>query len=107
MKEDQPLIAGPMQKSVPVCLGCYEVLNKNIAVPCRRCGWPLCQNCKDHGPECHFTSSRRDDKVNIIFSKCVHKFVLLVVSLFHSEDMFGPWFYIHDDHCTQLCFKAW
>ncbi|XP_076664706.1 SET domain-containing protein SmydA-8 isoform X2 [Andrena cerasifolii] len=65
LKEDQPLIAGPMQNSIPVCLGCYKVLNKNIAVPCRKCGWPLCQNCKDHGPECDFTSSRRDDKVTI------------------------------------------
>lgn len=25
------------------------------------------------------------------------------MSLFHSEDMFGPQFYIHDDRCTQLC----
>ncbi|XP_076234088.1 SET domain-containing protein SmydA-8 isoform X2 [Calliopsis andreniformis] len=54
-----------MHNSVPVCLRCYTVLNKNIAIPCPKCGWPLCQNCKDHGPECEFTSSRRDDKVSI------------------------------------------
>nr|XP_003704905.1 PREDICTED: protein msta, isoform A-like isoform X1 [Megachile rotundata] len=65
LKDDRPLVAGPMHNSVPVCLGCYMVLHENTAVPCTKCGWPLCQNCKEHGTECDFTSSRRSDKVSI------------------------------------------
>ncbi|XP_029037775.1 SET domain-containing protein SmydA-8-like isoform X2 [Osmia bicornis bicornis] len=65
LKDDLPLVAGPMHNSLPVCLGCYTELHENNAVPCTKCGWPLCSNCKDHGTECDFTSSRRDDKVSI------------------------------------------
>ncbi|XP_043251996.1 SET domain-containing protein SmydA-8-like isoform X3 [Colletes gigas] len=65
LKEHQPLVSGPMHNSVPVCLKCYAVLYKDIAIPCIKCGWPLCENCKDHGLECDFTSSRRDNKVSI------------------------------------------
>ncbi|XP_076161461.1 uncharacterized protein LOC143143730 isoform X2 [Ptiloglossa arizonensis] len=64
LTDDQPLVAGPMHNSVPVCLRCYTMLYKTTAVPCMKCGWPLCQDCKDHGLECDFTSSRRDNKVN-------------------------------------------
>ncbi|CAK9834288.1 SET domain-containing protein SmydA-8, isoform A [Anthophora retusa] len=65
LKDELPLIAGPMVNCVPLCLGCYTVLDKSIAVPCARCGWPLCQNCKVHGLECDFTCSHRDSKVSI------------------------------------------
>ncbi|KOC59662.1 Protein msta, isoform A, partial [Habropoda laboriosa] len=65
LKDELPLIAGPMVNCVPLCLGCYTVLDKSIAVPCVKCGWPLCQNCKVHGLECDFTCSRRDSKVSI------------------------------------------
>lgn len=66
LTDDQPLVAGPMHNSVPVCLRCYTMLYKTTAVPCMKCGWPLCQDCKDHGLECDFTSSRRDNKVIIM-----------------------------------------
>nr|XP_033204798.1 SET domain-containing protein SmydA-8-like isoform X1 [Bombus vancouverensis nearcticus] len=65
LKDDEPLIAGPMYNCAPVCLRCYTVLNETIAVACEKCGWPLCQDCKDHGLECNFSSSRRDHKVSI------------------------------------------
>ncbi|XP_071876803.1 SET domain-containing protein SmydA-8 isoform X2 [Bombus fervidus] len=65
LKDDQPLIAGPMYNCAPVCLRCYTVLNETSAVACEKCGWPLCQDCKDHGLECNFSSSRRDHKVSI------------------------------------------
>lgn len=55
-----------MYNTVPVCLQCYTVLNQEIAIPCEKCGWPLCQNCNEHGLECKFSSSRRDSKVIII-----------------------------------------
>ncbi|KZC09337.1 PREDICTED: protein msta, isoform A-like [Dufourea novaeangliae] len=65
LKDDQSLLAGPMHNSVPVCLGCFTALDKDIAVPCPKCGWPLCRNCKNHGLECDFTISRKDTKVSI------------------------------------------
>nr|XP_033322218.1 uncharacterized protein LOC117218155 isoform X2 [Megalopta genalis] len=64
IKEEQPLFTGPMFNSVPVCLGCFVALQKDSAVPCPKCGWPLCPSCKQHGLECDFTSSRRTEKVN-------------------------------------------
>ncbi|XP_053998660.1 SET domain-containing protein SmydA-8-like isoform X1 [Hylaeus anthracinus] len=65
IKDNKPLVDGPMHNSVPVCLRCYTMLYKTTAVPCTKCGWPLCGDCKDHGLECDFTSSRRNDKVSI------------------------------------------
>nr|XP_033322206.1 SET domain-containing protein SmydA-8-like isoform X1 [Megalopta genalis]XP_033322208.1 SET domain-containing protein SmydA-8-like isoform X1 [Megalopta genalis]XP_033322209.1 SET domain-containing protein SmydA-8-like isoform X1 [Megalopta genalis]XP_033322210.1 SET domain-containing protein SmydA-8-like isoform X1 [Megalopta genalis]XP_033322211.1 SET domain-containing protein SmydA-8-like isoform X1 [Megalopta genalis]XP_033322212.1 SET domain-containing protein SmydA-8-like isoform X1 [ len=65
IKEEQPLFTGPMFNSVPVCLGCFVALQKDSAVPCPKCGWPLCPSCKQHGLECDFTSSRRTEKVSI------------------------------------------
>lgn len=65
LKEDEPLLTGPMHNCVPVCLRCYDTLHESTAVPCTKCGWPLCQNCKEHGLECNFSSSRKDCKVII------------------------------------------
>ncbi|XP_076222065.1 SET domain-containing protein SmydA-8 isoform X2 [Nomia melanderi] len=65
LKDEQPLLAGPMYNSIPVCLGCFTALYKDSAVPCSKCGWPLCPDCKEHGLECDFTCSRRDEKVSI------------------------------------------
>ncbi|XP_076299374.1 SET domain-containing protein SmydA-8 [Lasioglossum baleicum] len=65
LKDNQPLLAGPMHNSVPVCLGCFTALYKDSAIPCSKCGWPLCPSCKQHGLECDFTSSRRSEKVSI------------------------------------------
>ncbi|KAG7206654.1 hypothetical protein KM043_000330 [Ampulex compressa] len=65
LKDEQPLVAGPMYNTVPLCLGCYAVLSSDIAVPCEKCGWPLCKACKTHGPECEFTCRYRGTKVSI------------------------------------------
>ncbi|XP_003693098.2 SET domain-containing protein SmydA-8-like isoform X1 [Apis florea] len=65
LRDDQPLITGLMYNSVPVCLQCYTMLNQEIAIPCEKCGWPLCQNCNEHGLECKFSCSRRDSKISI------------------------------------------
>ncbi|OAD55799.1 Protein msta, isoform A, partial [Eufriesea mexicana] len=65
LKDDEPLLKGPVHNCVPVCLECYTELHESTAVPCTKCGWPLCQNCEEHGLECNFSSSRKDCKVSI------------------------------------------
>ena len=52
--EKEPLVVGPTihESSVSKCLSCYVELTKETANPCKTCGWPLCPDCKTHGPEC-------------------------------------------------------
>ena len=52
--EKEPLVVGPAIRKSDVikCLSCYAELTKETANPCKTCGWPLCPDCKTHGPEC-------------------------------------------------------
>ncbi|XP_011312778.1 protein msta, isoform A-like [Fopius arisanus] len=72
LRERKPLVAGPPVDTPPVCLGCYGVLHADTAEPCHKCGWPLCRECKGHGPECQFTTQYRDSKVSITEFGCPH-----------------------------------
>ncbi|XP_034946527.1 SET domain-containing protein SmydA-8-like [Chelonus insularis] len=63
--EKKPLVAAPQQGTNPVCLSCYVSLTNDNATPCQKCGWPLCNNCQEHGEECQFTVNHRDKKVSI------------------------------------------
>ncbi|XP_017885762.1 SET domain-containing protein SmydA-8-like isoform X2 [Ceratina calcarata] len=65
LRDEKPMVDGPMNNCMPVCLRCYTVLKKSIATPCEKCGWPLCGKCNEHGLECEFTTSRRETKVSI------------------------------------------
>ncbi|XP_058801221.1 SET domain-containing protein SmydA-8-like isoform X2 [Phymastichus coffea] len=65
IREEKPLVQGPQQDSVPVCLGCCVPLTSEIARPCEECGWPLCQSCTSHGDECEFTKKYKSSKVSI------------------------------------------
>ncbi|XP_015588876.1 protein msta [Cephus cinctus] len=65
LREDQPLVTGPLHGITPGCLGCYCPLNAETAVPCTKCGWPLCKDCKNHGAECEFTCKYKKEKVLI------------------------------------------
>ncbi|XP_057334486.1 SET domain-containing protein SmydA-8-like [Microplitis mediator] len=65
LREMNPLLAAPAQGTSPLCLNCYCLLEKKTARPCDKCGWPLCENCKEHGDECSFTTKYRDAKINI------------------------------------------
>ena len=66
-EEKEPLVMGPKicRVGAPSCLGCYETLTEAIAVPCQKCGWPLCEDCKTHGSECEFTSEFMKTKISI------------------------------------------
>ena len=54
--EEEPIVVGPVSRYSPSCLSCYIQLTKETAIPCKKCGWPLCRDCKTHGPECDYTS---------------------------------------------------
>lgn len=57
--KESPLIWGPSQITVPVCLGCGKAVTAENSRPCSKCGWPVCsEKCEvslDHWPECHYT----------------------------------------------------
>ncbi|KAJ8936161.1 hypothetical protein NQ318_016485, partial [Aromia moschata] len=60
--QEPPLIWGPSQMTVPVCLGCGKAVNEKNSKPCFKCGWPVCnETCAKapaHIPECRYTVSR-------------------------------------------------
>lgn len=66
--QENPLIWGPAQTTVPVCLGCCRAINENNSKPCSKCGWPmcssLCEKAPCHIPECRYTVLR-GDKISI------------------------------------------
>ncbi|XP_051169947.1 SET domain-containing protein SmydA-8-like [Leptopilina boulardi] len=65
LHEEKPLVAGPLQDTLPLCLNCYVILSVESSKPCDKCGWPLCTNCQEHGPECNFTIKHKDTKISI------------------------------------------
>ncbi|KAL3272715.1 hypothetical protein HHI36_014177 [Cryptolaemus montrouzieri] len=73
--KERPLIYGPCQVTVPVCLGCFKVIDENNNRPCSECGWPMCsdicQKNPSHLPECRYTV-QRGDKVSIRNFGMVH-----------------------------------
>lgn len=68
--KDSPLVLGPRQVTMPVCLGCFTPVTGTYS--CTACGWPLCgSECQEnslHKPECQL-SRNRTSKVQ------VHKFM--------------------------------
>ena len=68
-KEKKPFVMGPSVKlasGFPTCLNCYVILRKETdAIPCKKCGWPLCRDCKNHGAECEFVSGFLRSKIHI------------------------------------------
>lgn len=57
---DSPLVVGPKQVTVPVCLGCFTPVNGSYS--CTDCGWPMCgpecQKIVLHYPECQLSRNR-------------------------------------------------
>ncbi|XP_037786222.1 SET domain-containing protein SmydA-8-like [Penaeus monodon] len=57
---DSPLVVGPRQVTVPVCLGCFTPVDGSYS--CTSCGWPLCgpecQMVVLHNPECQLSRNR-------------------------------------------------
>lgn len=67
LREEKPFLAWPPQGTPPVCLSCYTILKADNSKPCEKCGWPLCNDCKNHDRtgECEFTIKKRASKVTI------------------------------------------
>jgi len=57
---DSPLLLGPKQVTMPVCLGCFSPVDGSYS--CSQCGWPMCSSdCEMmslHKPECQLSQSR-------------------------------------------------
>lgn len=72
--EESPLVAGPLQVTPPVCLGCYTLLSEFNKKDCTKCGWPvcsdLCEKSDEHFPECDITTK---------YKKGAVKFSLVVI----------------------------
>ena len=64
-EEKQPIVLGPVPHLTPSCPSCYVRLTKKTAIPCKKCGLPLCRNCKTHGPECEFATEIMEKKISI------------------------------------------
>ena len=63
LEEKEPLVIAPW--GVPACLNCYVILTKQTSKPCKKCGWPLCWDCKGHGPECEITRDLMKNKIRV------------------------------------------
>ena len=66
-EEKEPIVIGPLShvSNTPSCLSCYIKLTKETAIPCKTCGWPLCPDCKTHGPECEFARKILNQKISV------------------------------------------
>ncbi|XP_050299110.1 SET domain-containing protein SmydA-8-like isoform X2 [Anthonomus grandis grandis] len=73
--QEPPLIWGPPQITIPVCLGCGNAIKRENFKPCSKCGWPvcsdICEKSPSHIPECQYTVSR-GSKVTISTFDTVH-----------------------------------
>ncbi|XP_018013573.1 SET domain-containing protein SmydA-8-like isoform X2 [Hyalella azteca] len=65
--KDPPLVLGPRQVTVAVCVGCNSPVDGTSQCPL--CGWPMCSpECslvERHLPECQYTQQNRRSKVVI------------------------------------------
>ncbi|KAG5683117.1 hypothetical protein PVAND_012418 [Polypedilum vanderplanki] len=73
---EAPLIIGPSQVTVPVCVGCLKEVREKAHGECERCGWPVCsKSCQESinhtKNECKLTVER-EDKVVIKHFSTVH-----------------------------------
>ncbi|KAI4456979.1 set and mynd domain containing arthropod-specific member 4 isoform a [Holotrichia oblita] len=108
IKED-PLIWGPSQITVPVCLGCGVALSNKTARPCQKCGWPMCseicQNSPSHIPECSYTTNR-GDKVSIKNFNIPHpsyQCITVLRCLYQKQFLSNVWNKIQllESHCKE------
>ena len=81
-KEKEPIVIAPCTNLPvsPMCLGCYINLTKETAIPCETCGWPLCRDCKMHGPECGFTTVYLRQKISITNFQRSHETYAIVMA---------------------------
>lgn len=73
--KESPLVRGPSQITIPVCIKCLQGLEEFDIKPdqqCERCGWPICYECsksqseknmreghlQSHHDECDITIAR-------------------------------------------------
>lgn len=107
--KEPPLIWGPPQSTMPVCLGCGQLIDEKNNIPCVQCGWPMCseicQKAPCHIPECRYTVLR-GDKVSIKNLGVVHptyQCVLVLRCLYQKQFLPEVWKKLEqlESHCEE------
>ncbi|CAH1996051.1 unnamed protein product [Acanthoscelides obtectus] len=106
--KEQPLISGPSQNTVPVCVGCYKNVDEKSRC-CSKCGWPICseicEKAPQHIPECRY-SVMRGDKVSIKNFNMIHptyQCVTVLRCLYQKQFLPETWKKIDElqSHCEE------
>ncbi|KAH1025994.1 SET domain-containing protein SmydA-8 isoform X1 [Dendroctonus ponderosae] len=107
--QEPPLIRGPSQVTMPVCLGCGNAMDEKNFKPCAKCGWPVCSStCEkspNHIPECQYTSSR-GSKITISTFGSIHpsyQCVTVLRCLYQKQFLSETWKKIDllQSHCAE------
>nr|XP_023028068.1 protein msta-like [Leptinotarsa decemlineata] len=107
--QENPLIWGPSQTTVPVCLGCCKFITTKNSRPCTKCGWPVCsdvcEKAPSHIPECRYTVLR-GDKVSITNFGIVHptyQCITVLRLLYQKQFLPEVWKKLEllESHCEQ------
>ncbi|CAH1119383.1 unnamed protein product [Phaedon cochleariae] len=107
--QEPPLIWGPAQVTIPVCLGCGMAVDENSR-PCSKCGWPMCseicEKAPAHIPECRYTVMR-GDKVSIRNFGMIHpsyQSITVLRMLYQKQFLPEVWKKIDllESHCEKL-----
>ncbi|KAL1497859.1 hypothetical protein ABEB36_008743 [Hypothenemus hampei] len=82
--QEPPLLIGPSQVTVPICLGCNKAIDVEKFKPCSKCGWPVCDStCEkspNHIPDCQYTVSK-GSKVTISTFGSIHPYYQCITVL--------------------------
>ncbi|XP_060522819.1 SET domain-containing protein SmydA-8-like isoform X2 [Cylas formicarius] len=107
--QEPPLIWGPAQVTVPICLGCGKAIDPENYECCSKCGWPvcskICEQSPSHIPECQYTVSR-GSKVTISTFGTVHPSYQCITALrclYQKQFLSNIWKKLDllESHCEQ------
>lgn len=66
--EEYPFVMGPKPNSPPICLGCCCEVDGSVAGPrCKKCKWPLCENCAETVADAHIEECKVFSGNNVKF----------------------------------------
>ncbi|CAG9767133.1 unnamed protein product [Ceutorhynchus assimilis] len=103
--KEKPLIYGPAQETIPVCLGCNQEISTNNYRLCSKCQWPMCsEKCEanpSHLPECNFISKSKA-KISPI-PKHFYQCILVLRCLYQKQHNPSLWKKLNllESHCKE------
>ncbi|XP_050298260.1 SET domain-containing protein SmydA-8-like [Anthonomus grandis grandis] len=81
--KEKPLVIGPAQETIPVCLGCYQEIDSGCYKSCSKCKWPMCSvKCEEsvfHAPECFFISRSKSEFLINNFENTNHFYQIIII----------------------------